>query len=282
MPSKEVAPQKGERLEQSGRAGRYSEIERIAATVTRVARRAATLSAASTEPDVVLVLTRQLQLQLAALSVVAPLLAEFETELVKEEGQQLMELESNLRSACRDRGWRVDGTWPLLFIECGPSVEVDKTGGSIKVAGTKIAGVSAIAIVSALAPIIDELFEKKFTSAQFANDLSIAYDELTTSTGQVPIFEVYRAFVTRAQNPRFWRDARASGFRGISLDQFRARLSRMLEEGAARAPDGRELRFLPPLDPKDGIFIYQPSERRFGFVGRLEFVYALDRHESTT
>ena len=57
----------------------------------------------------------------------------------------------------------------------------------------------------------------------------------------------------------------------LSADQFRARLSASLESGVRSAPDGRELRLLPPIDPKDAMFIYQPAERRFGFVGRIEF-----------
>jgi hypothetical protein len=282
MRNKEVVSREDGRSDGSQRAATYSAIERIAAAVSRIAKRAATSSAASIDPTSVLTSTRQLRAQLADLHAVASRLAEFETELGGEEAQELMELESSLRAACRDRGWRVEGSWPLLFIERGPSVEIDEAGRSVTVGGTKIAGCNLGAIVAALAPIIDELFERKFTSEQFAKDLSMAYDQLASRAAQVPIFDVYRMFVTRAQSLRFWRDARASAFRGISTDQFRSRISRMLEEGAGQAPDGRELRFLPPLDPADGIFIYQPSERRFGWVGRLEFVSAMGRTESTT
>jgi hypothetical protein len=58
----------------------------------------------------------------------------------------------------------------------------------------------------------------------------------------------------------------------MSMDQFRARLSRALEKTAITTPDGRELRLLPPIDPKHAVFLYQPAEGRFGFVGRIEFV----------
>ena len=46
----------------------------------------------------------------------------------------------------------------------------------------------------------------------------------------------------------------------------------MLEAGVSTDKNGRELRLIPPLNPKDALFIYQPAERRFGFVGRIEFV----------
>jgi hypothetical protein len=83
---------------------------------------------------------------------------------------------------------------------------------------------------------------------------------------------VYRAFVVNAQDSRFWRDARSGSFAGIGLDQFRARLTRALEGENPAAPDDRFLRLLPPLDPKDALFLYQPAEKRFGYVGRIEFV----------
>jgi hypothetical protein len=38
-----------------------------------------------------------------------------------------------------------------------------------------------------------------------------------------------------------------------------------------RTADGRELRLIPPIEPSDSIYLYQPSERRFGYVGRIEF-----------
>jgi hypothetical protein len=106
--------------------------------------------------------------------------------------------------------------------------------------------------------------------------LATAYDQARGKSAQAPILEVYRIFVLQQQKSRFWRDARQQVFVGLSLDQFRARLSRALEETADTYPSrsGRQLRLLPPLDPRDAIFLYQPFETRFGFVGRIEFAPA--------
>jgi hypothetical protein len=57
----------------------------------------------------------------------------------------------------------------------------------------------------------------------------------------------------------------------MTLEQFRARISRMLEANVLKTKTGRELRFYPPLDPKDALFLFNPLERRLGFVGRVEF-----------
>ena len=99
-----------------------------------------------------------------------------------------------------------------------------------------------------------------------------AYDAASAAakSPNIAILELYRELVIRTQSPRFWRDASSSSFSPLTIAQFRAQFSRMLEAGVSAAPDGRELRLLPPLDPKDAVFMYQPAERRFGFVGRVE------------
>src|SRR5207249_10994073 len=119
-----------------------------------------------------------------------------------------------------------------------------------------------------------ELIPSSCTAPRFIESLADAYDDVGgRGAKQVPILDVYRSLVILSQTSRFWRDARGSNFSGLSADQFRARLSKTLEAGITRAPDGRELRLLPPLNPRDALFIFQPSEGRFGYVGRLEFVH---------
>ena len=112
---------------------------------------------------------------------------------------------------------------------------------------------------------------QRFDSTKFMGELASAYDETRPTTGQLPLFDVYRSMVIRIQSSRFWRDAIVHAFVGLSADQFRARLSFSCGRGTTSL-DGRTLRLLPPLNPKDGLFLYQPAEARFGFVGRIEFV----------
>ena len=85
------------------------------------------------------------------------------------------------------------------------------------------------------------------------------------------MLDVYRALVILAQPARFWRNASRPALFELTIDQFRARLSAALEANTVSTADRRELRLLPPIDPKDAVFVYQPAENRFGFVGRIEF-----------
>ena len=54
----------------------------------------------------------------------------------------------------------------------------------------------------------------------------------------------------------------------------------MLQDGVTRTPDGRDLLLLPALKAEEGMYLYEPLEQRFAFVGRLEFTPAGDdRHD---
>ena len=118
-----------------------------------------------------------------------------------------------------------------------------------------------------------DLIPRTFSPGGFIAELVAAYDDVSSGRGgQQRMLDVYRVFVIRSQSPRFWRDAHASAFTPIGVDQFRARMARALAAGATTALDGRQLRLLPPLDPKDALFMHQPAEGRFAFVGRIEFV----------
>jgi hypothetical protein len=186
---------------------------------------------------------------------------------------EFLELEADLRQACAAQGWKIDGQWPKLFIERAIGIEFDEKSRSTIVGGTTIDHISASRIVSTVKPMIQELIPKGFSALSFMTKLASAYDQARGKSAQAPILEVYRVFVLQQQKSRFWRDARQQAFVGLSLDQFRARLSRALEETADTysSRSGRQLRLLPPLDPQDAIFLYQPFEARFGFVGRIEF-----------
>jgi hypothetical protein len=187
--------------------------------------------------------------------------------------QQTLRLESSLRELARDRGWHVEGQWPDLYIHRGVRLTIDEKKGVSIVGHRTLRSLSLDAISAALESQVRELIPNGYDSRQFIAAFAKAYDR-TADGGrtQKSILEVYRSFVMESQSQRFRRDARAELFTAVTADQFRARLSRALEDAATTAPDGRELRLLPPLNPKEAMFIYQPSEHRFGYVGRVEFV----------
>jgi hypothetical protein len=211
--------------------------------------------------------------ELRGLASLAGQLDAVETSWSERIEREFLEMEAAVREALKSRGWRVEGQWPKLYVERGIAIEFDERNRSFKVSDRKIAGATVADIVAALEPLVYDLIPRNFSETRFIQSLADAYDECRESkSSQVPILEVYRQLVFRQQKPNFWRDARSDAFVGMSMDQFRARLSRALEKAAITTPDGRELRLLPPIDPKHAVFLYQPAEERFGFVGRIEFV----------
>lgn len=182
--------------------------------------------------------------------------------------RRFLELEADLRESCAGLGWHIGGQWPTLYVSYAVPVEIDEAKRSVQVGGKKIVG-GLREIVEALKPAVSGLIPEGFSSRGFIEDIASAYDDVGAS--QAPILAVYRALVIRMQRPRFWRDARTGSFVGMSTEQFRARLTRLLEDGAVTTKNGRDLRLLPPLTPTDAIYVYQPAESRFGYIGRIEF-----------
>lgn len=244
---------------------------KAAERIVSLARRARKADSPA-DPSVALRTSRQLRELTGEIERIRNRLETVESELEAASETQFLELESVIRDSCGARGWRVDGQWPTLYVEHAIPVEIDERRRTVAIGGTRMNGTMPTEIVAALAPLVDSLFPRNFSASAFIDDLAQAYDGARASTSQVPIFDVYQAFVIRIQRGKFWRDAKTEAFQGMSADQFRARLSRMLEEGRTSTSDGRELRLVPPLNPKDGLFLYQPAELRFGFVGRIEFV----------
>lgn len=190
--------------------------------------------------------------------------------------RKLSELEADIADMARANGWRLEGNWPTFQVERGIELRVEAKKGAVRVAGQTIDATDINAIGDAVRQAIRDLVPKGFSAQEMLEQLRRSHAALRPHGGQIPILELYGRFVMDGQTQRFWKDARADRFIGLSVDQFRARLSKMLEEGANVARDGSELRMLPPLDPKDALFVYQPGEGRFGYVGRIEFV-ARDR-----
>jgi hypothetical protein len=187
--------------------------------------------------------------------------------------KRLLELAALIREICLRRKWRLDGEWPRFFVERGIEVRIDEEQRSLAVSDITAPNLSAKTIERILETGVEELLPRLFDPRQFLVALARAYDAARGDREtQVPVWDIYRELILASQPKALWRDARARRFQEFAVDQFRARLSAILEAGETTAPDGRELRLLAPLDPKQGIFVYQPAERRFGFVGRIEFV----------
>jgi hypothetical protein len=182
------------------------------------------------------------------------------------------ELDADLRDALRAGRWRCDGQWPKFFVERAIEVVVDEKDRSAAVGGRKTASPSVESIIGALAPLVATLLPKGFDPEEFIEHLAAAFDVARAGGSTAAIFDVYRAYVMGQQKPKFWRNANNDNFSGVSTEQFRARLTKTLDANLLITRNRRSLRLVSPLDPKDGLFVYQPAEKRFAFVGRVEFV----------
>jgi len=190
-------------------------------------------------------------------------------------GKEWLEIDASVKDMCKRHGWRVDGSWPSYLVAYGVQLEFDDKTKSVQVAGQGIDGDDLEGVELALNGQITQLIPKEFAPGGFLELLASAYEDAKRRSSQVPILDVYKAVVVRSQRPGFWRNAKNEKFVGLSVDQFRARLSKTLEANVLKTKAGLELRFFPPLDPKDALFLYNPIERRLGFVGRIEFAGGL-------
>ena len=187
--------------------------------------------------------------------------------------QGFLRIEADLRDACRARSWQVDGQWPDLYVERGVLVHMSTKDRTATVGRERLRSSNVPAIMKALEDQVATLIPSTFSPSTFIDELAAAYDELTgDGGGQRSLLDVYRVVVIRVQSAKFWKDAHAKSFTPFGVDQLRARLGRALAAGVTSASDGRQLRLLPPLDPRDAVFVHLPTEGRFAFIGRIEFV----------
>jgi hypothetical protein len=187
---------------------------------------------------------------------------------------EFLVLEDRLRRECQARGWRLDGQWPAFYVERAISVVVEEKQRTVSVSEEKLRQPTIETIIGRLESMIGDLLPRAFSARTFMTSLARAYDRIRAGSAQIPLLSVYRQLVCDQQKPKFWRNARTDAFVGMSIEQFRARLTSALEQGVTAATDRRELRMFPPIDPNEAVFLYQPAEARFGFVGRIEFLIA--------
>jgi hypothetical protein len=249
------------------------ELRRRAAAIGTAAQRMGEDLAKGASPFRLKAALAPLREELRALQPLGDQLNALEASWTERIEREVLEMEASVRDALGTRGWHVEGQWPKLYVERAIPLEFDDRNHSFKVSGKTLPGASAAEVVATLEPLVNELVPRTFSETRFMQTLADAYDELLDGkSSQLPILRVYRQLVIRQQKPNFWRDARTDVFVGLSVDQFRARLSRALIKNATTVGGNRELRLLPPIDTKNALYLYQPAEGRFGFVGRIEFI----------
>lgn len=186
--------------------------------------------------------------------------------------REFLVFEEGLRQECRSRGWRFDGQWPAYYVERAIPVVVDEKQRTVSISEDKLRRPIIETVMQRLQPVVADLVPRAFSARAFMASLAKAYDRIRDGSAQIPLLSVYRQMVCDQQKPKFWKNAKTDAFVGMSIEQFRARLSGALEQGVSATSDRRELRMFPPIDPNEAVFLYQPAEARYGFVGRIEFL----------
>jgi hypothetical protein len=166
--------------------------------------------------------------------------------------------------------WPVHGQWPTYHFAHAIEVRVNPKKRALEVSGQTIPATDINQLESLLKGEVKDLLPKTHSPQKWIDALHSAYEDLGLS--QATINALYKAMILRVQPTSLWGDARKDLFRPLSRNQFRARLSNLLAQGVSQTSDGLELRLLPALHAEDGLFLYQPAENRFGFVGRVQFV----------
>lgn len=189
-----------------------------------------------------------------------------------------LRLEADLREALEQRGWKVDGQWPRLYVERVIRVEVDEKGHRVIVGERNLPTFVLQVLVAAVQEQLRGLLPARFDPKRFIGTLADCHDQLASPEERgVPIWELYRQLLISHQPQAFWRSGRQSLFRPLSEQTFRACLTKLLEHGPLETANGRELKLLPPLKVEDAMYLYHPAEHRFAFVGRVAFLTRRDQ-----
>jgi hypothetical protein len=183
-----------------------------------------------------------------------------------------LELQSTVSEICDRNSWSVEGHWPLVYVERAVELKYDQQRRRIMLAGSKINNLSADTIEKSIRESVVSLLPRNFSLSDFRRQLLEAYRHAsTTDSSAVSILSVYRSLVVSVQTPAFWKNADKDRFTSVTIEQFRAQLTALLNNPSLFPFEGLQLRLYPPLKPEDGLYMYLPAESRFAFVGRLEF-----------
>ncbi len=187
--------------------------------------------------------------------------------------EAVLRFDADLRDECARRNWKVDGQWPQYYVQRVVRIEVRESKGRARVGDRVVSTLHVPTLVRALETELKGLLPQGFDPARFLEALAGAFGRLPSSREHgAPIWLAYRELLLGQQTRAFWRDGRSALFRSFGEQRFRAMLTTLLEEGATKTKDGRQLKLLPPLKAEEAMYIFVPAEQRFAFVGRIDFV----------
>jgi hypothetical protein len=200
-------------------------------------------------------------------------IGEIRQALEDEVRNRVMTFDTDLREALSKQGMRIHGQWPHYYVALVLKLEVDEKTLSVRIADENISTLHVRHLIEIIAHKLKTLESVKFQPQEFLDLLVQAHDRLTlgTTTNSVSVWPLFKEVLCSLQSSSFWKAGRARLFRPFDEQQYRGAITDLMISNTLRSRDGREMRLLPPIKAEDGIYVYQPAEDRFGYVGRIEF-----------
>ena len=194
------------------------------------------------------------------------------SELEEQCRDAMLRFDADLREAIMSAGYSLTGQWPNYYVQELIPVVVEEDNVSITVGGDRVATFKTDAVIASLNSQLKKLAVSKEAQTSFLRDMFDAYRRLTAGKqASVSVWDLYREIVVAKQPRSLWRDASAKNYRPFTEAEFRAHLTALLKANETTI-DSQQLRLLPPISKNESVFIYQPPEKRFAHVGRIEFI----------
>jgi hypothetical protein len=172
----------------------------------------------------------------------------------------LRHYESDLRQACNQLGFNLEGEYPVMTVDGLIKIQVNKDRSAASVNGKKTATLSIPSIVEVTEAEHKRLWDRPFDRASHLRSLNAAYREACQHRHMpegeyVPLRDVLQ--VLQTADPKY------------GVDLFAADLSRLMETPGLDV--GLTLELAPVRDPKDAVFIYDRRSQNGRYIGLISF-----------
>lgn len=181
---------------------------------------------------------------------------------VAEQYQDLIRrYESELRRACREREYEIEGEFPTFMVDGLVKVSVNKEQNVARVNAKKTKSLSLASLMDTIAGEHQRLWERDFDPLAFLERLRVAYASVCKAEGVPEGDYVYLRDIFQALKA-------ANG--AYSPDLFAADISRLIE-GRLSSYAGHSLDFAPIRDSRQAVYVYDRTTRSGRYLGLLRF-----------
>ena len=202
----------------------------------------------------------------------APELVEWTGQIKELCDDILLQYDANFRDAVASEGWSIDGQWPKYYIERFIAVSIDSKKFTVTVGKEILKSLEMKKLIDVIKSYVKQFKPDPAKLRPFLEEMYAAYSAIRESEGgSVAIWDLYKQLVISRQSKNFWHNASRESFKTVRDVEFIAYLTELLKSNLTTISD-HQMRLLPPLASSDSMFIYQPIEKRFSHVGRIQFL----------